>query len=253
MQTVELKDHSLASLFAIIESQPGNYRNLFRGQANASWGLVPSLYRVKNVPVASENLEKNYDLFETGWINSFFDEGLNFLPRLMRTYSNDRILAQHFGVPTRLLDWTRDPLVAIYFAVENPQSDVDAAVYMILPEAKHRPEDVRSLGPHRVIELTPPAIDARILAQKSVFTFHPYGPPDQPFVPLDERDEIGGQIAISEDRERGFTKIVIPSRLTGYLRSTLHGMGYDRAHLFPGLDGVGANIGVRARAGGLWN
>lgn len=180
MQTIELTDRSLAALLAIIEKQPGSYGNLFRGQADASWSLVPSLYRVKHLPIASENQEKNYDIFEFGWINSFFDEGLNYLPTITRTYSNDRILAQHFGVPTRLLDWTRDPLVAVYFAVENPQPNLDAAVYMILPEAKHRPEDVKSLGPHKVIELTPPAIDARITAQKSVFTFHPYGPSSQP-------------------------------------------------------------------------
>src|SRR3954454_15537951 len=45
MNNLELKDHRISSLFALIESQPGDYRHVFRGQANAQWGLVPTLYR----------------------------------------------------------------------------------------------------------------------------------------------------------------------------------------------------------------
>lgn len=131
--------------------------------------------------------KESYDTFEVQALKRFFNEGLPYLPPLPRSYSNDRILAQHFGVPTRLLDWSRDPLVATFFAVEDWQTDADAAIYMLHPNACHLPEEVRSLGPHQVIALTPPAIDRRIPAQKSMFTFHPYGPPDKPFVPLNER------------------------------------------------------------------
>jgi hypothetical protein len=41
-------------------------------------------------------------------------------------------IAQHYGVPTRLLDFSSDPLIAAYFAVENPQSDAeDIAVWAV--------------------------------------------------------------------------------------------------------------------------
>jgi hypothetical protein len=154
-------------------------------------------------------------------------------------------------VPTRLLDWTRDPLVALFFAVEQHQAEAksDAALFMIAPDAEYRPEDVRSLGPHKVIAMRPPAIDRRIPAQKSVFTFHQYGSENEPFVPLDERPEIGGVYVTGSVSQRGFAKIIIPSRIAGHLRHTLLGMGIDRRNLFPGLDGVGMDIGARAQTG----
>jgi hypothetical protein len=126
---------------------------------------------------------------------------------------------------------------------------------MILPDAKHLPEDVRSLGPHNVIELEPPAIDRRIPAQKSVFTFHQYGPPEKPFVPLDQRTDIGNFITTGptgNERVRGFAKIIIRYRFKQFLYHTLLSLGIDRRNLFPGLDGVGTDIAARARTGQVW-
>lgn len=194
----------------------------------------------------------SYSLLEAQSIGRFFDEGLTYLPPLKRSYSNDRILAQHFGVPTRLLDWTRDPLVAMFFALENWGTNEDAAIYMLRPDAHYLPEEVRSLGPHQAVALTPPAIDRRIPAQKSMFTFHPYGPPDRPFVPLDDRMDIVNRIVSGDCVVRGFVKIVIPARFKRNLYQTLLGLGCDRRNLFPGLDGVGADISARVRTGQVW-
>ncbi|TPO01479.1 FRG domain-containing protein [Mesorhizobium sp. B1-1-5] len=250
MRIVELKQGSLASLFDLIESQPGDYRHLFRGQANAAWEIIPSLYRVDHLGIGGNTLEESYNLFEASWVNRFFDDGLPYLPTITRSFSNDRILAQHFGLPTRFLDWSRDPLVAAFFAVEDPRNTEDAAIFMILPDAEYLPEQVRSLGPHKAIALRPPAIDGRIIAQKSMFTFHPYGgDSNQPFVPLDQRPDMGNQITTKTGVERGFAKIIIPGPCKRKLRHTLLGIGYDRRNLFPGLDGVGADAGARAKTG----
>lgn len=249
MREYRLDEASLAGFFGIIESQPGGYRHLFRGQGNSEWPLVPALYRISDINFFAGSRRKSYDAYEQRSIELFFNEALPYLPAIERGFSNDRILAQHFGVPTRLLDWTRDPLVALFFAVEFCERDSDAAVFMILPEAHFKPEE--GSGPQQVIEMHPPAIDRRIPAQKSVFTYHPYGPEDEPFLPLDKRPDIGNLISTDTGSVRGFAKIVISSSAARHLRNTLLNLGIDRRNLFPGLDGVGMDIGARARSGHL--
>ena len=245
-----LQTGSLAALFAIIEQLPGAQGHLFRGHGDATWHLVPNLYRlIANIHAGS--VAKNYDHFEAELINRFFQEGLPYLPAISRSYSNDRALAQHFGVPTRLLDSSEDPLVATFFAVEEWDTGTDAAVFMILPETRFRPEDVKSFNSLQSIAFRPPAIDRRIPAQRSMFTFHPHEPEDQPFVPLERRTNIGSQVANSGSVVRGFAKIVIPQSLKRTLFGRLSQIGIDRRNLFPGLDGVGADTAARARAG-LW-
>ncbi len=89
---------------------------LFRGQANANWLLSPSLYR--------QNLfeAENLLLTEIKHIcpNEFGDNRFDSLVKM-----------QHFGMPTRLLDVTTNPLVSLYFACEtSEQSNEDGIVYI---------------------------------------------------------------------------------------------------------------------------
>lgn len=254
MKTLTFEGTSIGELIALIERQPGGLRHLFRGQGDAAWVLMPSLYRIEHPNVHAGTQERSYDHYEAALIDLFFREGHPYLPAIQRGYSNDRILAQHFGVPTRLLDWSRDPLVALYFALEDWSQQTDAAIYMLLPDAKYLPEQIKGAGPHQAIELTPPAIDRRIPAQKSVFTFHSYGTPDEPFVPLDLREGVGNHITdASNGLVRGFYKIIIPAHRRRLLFQSLLGMGVDRRNLFPGLDGVGADISQRANLGQVWD
>lgn len=89
---------------------------LFRGQANANWLLSPSLYR--------QNLfeAENLLLTEIKHIcpNEFGDNRFDSLVKM-----------QHFGMPTRLLDVTTNPLVSLYFVCESSeQSNEDGIVYI---------------------------------------------------------------------------------------------------------------------------
>lgn len=90
---------------------------LFRGQSNSAWELLPSIARLNpsNFP------SKNY-----GWKgieNELLDEFEKYASRLMINCPRNKlewmIHAQHHGLPTRLLDWTSNPLKALYFAVEK--------------------------------------------------------------------------------------------------------------------------------------
>lgn len=89
---------------------------LFRGQANAEWTLSPSLYR--------------QGLFEAE--NLLLTEIKHVCPREFTGNRFDFLVKmQHFGMPTRLLDTTTNPLVALYFACASAkEATVDGAVYV---------------------------------------------------------------------------------------------------------------------------
>lgn len=104
----------------------------FRGQANSDWGLNPSIARTKNL------LDSEHQLFQ------------KILALKPNDFSNDDtdyeklITMQHYGLPTRLLDLTRNPLVAIFFACNNSyRKNQDGLVYIFEDREKEflNPDD----------------------------------------------------------------------------------------------------------------
>src|SRR5881275_2503576 len=104
-------------------STHGNF-TLFRGQQDASWRLLPAIARP---PFGERDICRNPDdpadkSKERRLLIAFRDHAPPLLPEWVWT-GNDVyvrwkqiVVAQHYRLPTRFLDWTTNPLVALFFA-----------------------------------------------------------------------------------------------------------------------------------------
>lgn len=164
---------------------------IFRGVRDSSYELTPAIGR----PGVRKAFDDNGSAIPAGYSRDgerwIFDEFCRRARPLLEIEPQNRwewlALAQHHRVPTRLLDWTRSPLVAAYFAVELAGSRAcNTAIFATKRPSSPNAEwsDPVALG-GLVLYYEPPHIARRITAQQGVFTLHP-----EPTRPLTSQVEI---------------------------------------------------------------
>ena len=127
MQEIRIND--MAELLKRFNSLANNF--VYRGHANAAWPLQSALERVIGSAWSSSS------------VKTFEEYSLEFFKSKFHLYDRDNIMPdsklawlsimQHYGVPTRLVDFTESPYVALYFALEayQPLDKNDLAVFAL--------------------------------------------------------------------------------------------------------------------------
>ncbi len=219
---------------------------IFRGQADADWPLLPKAGRPEYfIPnSADENgYPLNQDLVR---FEQWRHWAVACQPDLPTNHFEALAFAQHYGLATRLLDWTTNPLIALYFAVED-QPAKDGSLYLHLPELDKDLTSKKFTDIDRTVRFSPRPLDKRILNQYAAFTYHPE--PHKPLAP-EPLPETLAPFAPSDVRSR-LIRIRIPWQAKKWATSQLDQLGINRRTLFPDLDGVSAfiNWGTRQVAG----
>ena len=146
------------------------------------------------------------------------------------------VLAQHHGCPTRLLDWTGNPLVELFFAtVVDDQKEKDAVIWSDhdFHWFPHDLLDGALTDFDRSFVYFPRHISSRISAQAALFTVHPFFADDkgQP-IPMEQEIKLERRLSpfFRADTNCGsLTKAIIPAKCKRDIRRQLHRLNIHRA------------------------
>lgn len=224
----------------------------FRGIGKAAYELLPSLYRHPSKRDVAELVE-----LEGNLLTRFRHRSIPYQDRPPGNDWELLFLMQHYGVPTRLLDWSENPFIALYFAITAAESCrvsgdfiEDAAVWILntklwnghilspywngrilsVPdgplEAYKPTSDMKTLGSEPVA-IAGLHNSQRIVAQRGAFTI--FGHNNLPM------ERIYDDKSFPPD---ALLKVVLPQHDLTTLRDSLFGIGYADSMIYPDLSGL---------------
>ena len=220
MEPVKFRISSFADFIEKISDYP-SHRGvawIYRGQANKKWKLVPKAGR----PEYRDVLDDQNDLFRFRYWKT---QAIAFgnLP-----YNEWELLgiAQHHGLATRLLDWTSNPLISLFFAVESEQSSDGVFVcYRPLKRINEFSDKFEGDNINNARYL-PRAISSRLISQRAIFTYH-----SSPSIPIEAEE-------LFDTKKSNLLIFTIPSEIKDDILHKLDTLGINYYSLFPDLDGL---------------
>ena len=145
----------------------------FRGQPDYNWSLLPQVCRNQFQEAASKSQDTIVGYEKTAF-NQFITRANHLIEKSI-SISEQYFIAQHYGLPTRLLDWTTNPLTALYFAVAEKNFKKNDGAFFVFLSRKDIPgfehEDI--LYSHRDVEKIESLVK-EVLYKKAESDFYEY-------------------------------------------------------------------------------
>lgn len=207
---------SVPEFLAILKKS--GFPTLYRGQAK-DWPLLPSIARPQPWFVEEPTM------LEASILEKLKQYGHPFFHGSIIQESDWILHAQHYGLPTRLLDLTSNPLKALFFAAEKTEDDADGVIWTIDESGSSAFPSDNCKGMRLY---APTHINDRITAQESSFVVFPLVFGERIVKPLDENSKS----------IRLWSKIIIPAAGKKEIKRDLSTIGINRMTIFPGIEGV---------------
>jgi hypothetical protein len=258
----EEKPKSFTEFVKLVEDIQGSTTDpvWYRGSGRSDYHLLPSLYRHKTMKKADQ-LSK----LEAQLMTRFRQRSIPFHDRSLSDDWDALFFMQHYGAPTRLLDWTENPVIALYFAVMSAPFDVnqsgkltfisDAAIWILDPIAwnkkslSHQTYDGGVLTPgddalkgykpspsfsgmfNHPVALYGAHNSSRIVAQRGVFTI--FGQNTEPMEVVFDKQSFPANCLI---------KVVLKKDAMLAFRTSILNHGVTESVVFPDLEGLAREI-----------
>lgn len=235
---VALETHTINSISELV-----NHTNwhvlmdvtLYRGQPSTKRNLLPGIARKS--PVTNSLVKEKEQLRQLRLLAG------NLIERPELSDLELMVLAQHHGLKTRLLDWTTNPLIALWFACQSDSAEnTDGWMYSLYTHGVCNTEEINS-SPFDVantLAFQPRINNDRVKAQFGWFTLHAYSEKDKQFIPLEIE-----RINYVEGFER-FIEYKIPSSKKSFLLYELNILGVNARTIYPDLSGLCAYLNMHS-------